>query len=124
MKAIRDCNSNVVTDKGKIAQYDTFLGIVFDYTEIERVKLSVDWLDIEKAPEVWMTIYHHDVDVRVLYVRNRIDATQDYIRVSYPSHKDGHFVEFKCKNWKEAVRVFEFAINLLCDVKAALHTVI
>lgn len=125
-KGIYDLNRNWITDPAKVAKIElghSLKALIIENTQLFGGSLTVDLLDIEQAPEWNLWIRHASCDVSVSYLVNKATRAVT-LSVEYPSFKDGHFVEYHCKTVLEAARVFQFAVELLQDIRGAIDTII
>lgn len=95
---------------------------VSSYTNIPVEELVADYQDIPQCPEKYLYIHHTKCSAQICWNYDRNTGTT-IIDVEYPSSKDGEFVSFKNTSVENACKVFEFAVNILQDIRGQLDQI-
>lgn len=96
---------------------------ITEATTFEFNELAGDILDIKQSPERTLWIRHRTGPVAIClnYTRATGETT---VKVEYPSHRDGHFIEAQYETIEDAAKAFEFAVRMLIDIREAVGEVL
>jgi len=95
--------------------------IVTENTSFKRGELGFSI--VENGVEQCIWVRHNTTDAAVVWTNDRV-TRKTSMSAEYPSWKDGHVITLKAVSVAEACRAFEFAVNVLADVRQAIDNVI